>query len=292
MKLRRIKISEITVPEIRVTARMDDETAAQFAESVKAIGVDEPIKVYEVDVAEGVAIASVDGGAPQPVLTSRKRFYLSDGLHRLNQVKAAGEEYIDAIVKPGTYEDVICNNLQSGHLKGKHPVSEMIKSVTYLWKEKGYDSIKIHEKTGLTQDYVEKLQKLSTLTPLILGGLDEGLVNVGQAFELTRLADPIQQESVYHTVKQYRFKGKELEGFIDDVLKLQTPPPPVRGPAPPTGPILVKCEYCGAEGRPGEIANPNTCAACSLAMRQSIAMARAELEAEAKAKKNGEAAAA
>ncbi len=263
MKLRKLLITDIIVPEVRVTARMDEDTAKAFADSVAAIGVDEPVKVYQVE----------------------DKFYLSDGLHRLQEAKKAGATTIDAIVKAGTYEDVICNNLQSGHLRGKHPVSEMIKSIAYLWKEKGYDSIKIHEKTGLTQDYIEKLQKISRLTPLILAGLDEGLIGVGQAFQFTRIADPIQQESVYHTVKQYRFKGAELEGFIDDVIKMSVPQAVVGTAIPSTEPVLVRCEYCGAEGRPGEIANPNTCAPCSMAMRQSIAMARVELESERAAQK-------
>ncbi len=266
MKLRKLAIADVIVPEVRVTARMDEDTAKAFTDSIAAIGVDEPIKVYQVE----------------------DKFYLSDGLHRLQEAKAHGETHIDAIVKPGTYEDVICNNLQSGHLRGKHPVSEMIKSIAYLWKERGYDSIKIHEKTGLTQEYIERLQKISTLTPLILAGLDEGLIGVGQAFQFTKIADPIQQESVYHTVKQYRFKGKELEGFIDDVLKLNSVPNETVQPPKLLVPVLVHCEYCGAEGRPGEIANPNTCAPCSMAMRQSIAMARAELEREAVAQKKGQ----
>lgn len=262
MKLRKVKVADIKVPEVRVTARMDEETAAQFKESIKTVGIDEPPKVYDVD---GV-------------------FYLSDGLHRLNEAKAAGMTWIEVYVREGTYEDVVCNNLQSGHLRGKHPVSEMIRSVAYLWQEKSYDSIKIHEKTGLSQDYVEKLQKLSRLTSLILAGLDEGLINVGQAFALTRIADPVTQESVYHTVKQYRFKGKELDGFIDDVLKIESAKAQSTTVTAAAVPAMLKCEYCGAEGRPGEIATPNTCAACSLAMRQSVAIARAEIEAEAKAK--------
>ncbi len=266
MKLRKLAIADIIIPEVRVTARMDEDTARAFADSVAAIGVDEPVKVYQVE----------------------DKFYLSDGLHRLLEAKKAGETHIWANVRPGTYEDVICNNLQSGHLRGKHPVSEMIRSIAYLWKEKGYDSIKIHEKTGLTQEYIERLQKISTLTPLILAGLDEGLIGVGQAFQFTRIADPVTQESAFHTVKQYRFKGKELEAWIDDVLKMSVPQATVGAAIPAAVPVMVKCEYCGAAGRPGEIANPNTCAACSMSMRQSIAMARAELEQEELTRKKGE----
>ncbi len=262
MKLKRVKIEEIRVPEVRVTARMDEETTTQFTASVQAVGIDEPPKVYEVD---GV-------------------FYLSDGLHRLNAAKALGETYIEVIVRPGTMVDVIANNLMSGHLRGKHPVSEMVRSIRILYVDHHIGIEELVKKTGLTQDYVEKLIKISTLTPLILAGLDEGLIGVGQASELTRITDPVIQESVYHNLKLYRWRGKELHDFVDDVIKIQDQPVVITSPAVEAKPVLVKCIYCGAEGKPGEIANPNTCPACSQAMFQSIALARAELEAELAAK--------
>ncbi len=265
MKLRRVDPSKIRIPETRVTARMDEETTEAFRASVETVGIDEPIKCYEVD----------------------GELWLSDGKHRLAEALRLKMPLVDITVRPGTMVDVLCNNLMSGHLRGKHPVTEMVKSIGELYTVHKVGIDEIVKRTGLTQAYVEKLIKLSQLTPLILAGLDEGLIGVGQASALTRIADPVTQESVYHTVKQYRFRGKELDGFIDDVLKQQSAQLPAPGLAVVAAPVLVRCEYCGAEGRPGEIANPNTCAACSLAMRQSIAMARVELEREAAAQKNG-----
>ena len=266
MKLRRVDPTKIHVPETRVTARMDEETTEAFRTSVETLGIDEPIKVFAV---EG-------------------ELWLSDGLHRLKEALRLKMPLVDVTVRPGTMIDVLCNNLMSGHLRGKHPVTEMVKAIGELYTIHKIGIEEIVKRTGLTQAYVERLIKISTLTPLILAGLDEGLIGVGQASALTRIADPVTQESVYHTVKQYRFRGKELDGFITDVLANQAGPVVITGPIPPAPPVLVRCEYCGAQGRPGEIANPNTCAACSLSMRQSIAMARVELAAEAAAKKSGD----
>ncbi len=266
MKLRKVDPRKIIWPQMRVTARMDEETADQFAQSVAQIGIDEPIKVYEV---EG-------------------QLYGSDGKHRADLAIRLGLPLVDATVREGTMEDVVCNNLQSGHLRGKHPVSEMIRSVAYLWIEKGYDSIKIHEKTGLTQAYVEKLQTLSRLTPLILAGLDEGLIGVGQASALTRIKDPVSQESVFHTIKgNPNFRGRATEEFVDEVLKV--PAPDMAPPVPVVVvPAKIQCAYCGVVGDANQFSNPHTCGGCMMSMHQSIVMARADIDAEAQAKKNAE----
>ncbi len=263
MKLRRVDPNKIKVPEVRVTARMDDETSEAFRASVETLGIDEPMKCFEVD----------------------GDLWLSDGKHRLQEALRQKMPLVDVTVRPGTMVDVLCNNLMSGHLRGKHPVSEMIRSIRELYAVHKVGIEDIVKRAGLTQDYVERLIKISQLTPLILQGLDEGLIGVGQASALTRITDPITQESVYHNLKLYRWKGKELNEFIDDVLKVQAPPSPGTADVQHITPALVACVYCGAEGKPGFIANPNTCPGCSQAMFQSIAMARAELEREAAAQK-------
>ena len=262
MKLRRVRIEDIKVPEVRVTARMDEETAEQFRKSVETVGIDEPPKCYEVDGA----------------------LYLSDGLHRLQEAKKLGQTHIEVYVRVGTMEDVLCNNLMSGHLRGAHPVSEMLRSIAYLWKTSGFDSVKIADKTGLTRDYVEKLQRLSELTPLIQESLEERWLGVGRAFCLTKIKDPVLQESVFHQLKMGRWPVADVAAYVDDVLGLVSQQQAVTQAASPATPVTIRCFYCGAEGEPGKITNPNTCPGCQLAMLQSIAMARAELEAEAKAK--------
>jgi len=254
MKLLSVKIDDVKVPETRVTARFDPELWEQFQASMKETGQIAPIIVYEV---EGELV-------------------LCDGLHRLVEAKNFGSEYMMAGVIPGDMADVLTKNIFLDHLRGKTPVSEMVKVIEVLWKELDLDSEKIAERTGLTRDYVEKLQRLSTLTPLIRESLDGGRIGVGAAFALTKIQDPARQEMVYHQWALYRWPLAELEAYIRSVAELVAPPmEPAAEPAE-RPPIKIQCKFCGEFYDPAQVSNPTTCVMCSGIMYQAIAAARQE----------------
>lgn len=252
--LRKIDPTKVMIPDVRVTARFDQESLEQFKESVKTTGIDEPIKCYEVD----------------------GQLILSDGLHRLQQALALKMEHIDAYVRPGTMEEVLCNNLMSGHLRGKHPVSEMVKVIGSLWKEYQWDSEKIAAKTGLTRDYVERLQLISELTPMCQEALDQQLIKIGHANELTRLKDPVKQETVLHQIITFQLTVQSTKELVTEVLRIVDTPPGQAPPLPPPAPVKIRCAYCGQDYELGQVANPNTCQQCSFVLSQSIALARQE----------------
>ena len=258
MKLRSVKIDDVKVPEIRVTARFDPELWEQFQASMRQTGQVAPIIVYEV---EGELV-------------------LCDGLHRLVEAKNNGSEYIMAAVIPGDMADVLTKNIFLDHLRGKTPPSEMVNVIEVLWKELSLDSEKIAERTGLTRDYVEMLQKISRLTPLIREALDEGRIGVGHASALTKIKDPARQEMVYHQWLLYHWPIKELEAYIKEVEELVAEPPP--GPPEPGErlPIKLRCRFCGGEYDPAQVSNPTTCVVCSGIMFQAIAAARQETREE------------
>ncbi len=254
MKLLSVKIDDVKVPETRVTARFDPELWEQFQASMKETGAIAPIIVYEV---EGELV-------------------LCDGLHRLVEARDNGSEYIMAAVIPGDMADVLTKNIFLDHLRGKTPVSEMVTVIKVLWKELDLDSEKIAERTGLTRDYVEKLQKLSRLTPLIREALDAGRIGVGAAFTLTKIQDPARQEMVYHQWALYRWPIAELEAYIRSVEELVVPP---EEPAPAPverPPVKIQCKFCGGSYDPAQVSNPTTCVVCSGIMFQAIAAARQE----------------
>ncbi len=225
MKLRRVDPKTIKVPEVRVTAQFDEELYQQFKESIKAVGQITPIIVYQVG----------------------EELVLCDGLHRLQEAKEAGESTVDVVVLPGDMIDVLTKNIFLDHLRGKTPVSQMVKVIKKLYEEFNLDPDQIKEKTGLTRDYIEKLIKISTASPAVQDALDQGTIGVGHAFELSRLPYPIQQEEIIAKHQVWRFTIPELKGQIDAVLKemelikQETPP---AGPTEPRKPPQYACEGC------------------------------------------------
>lgn len=225
MKLRKVDPKSIKIPEVRVTAQFDEDLYQQFKNSIKEIGQITPPICYEVD----------------------KELILCDGLHRLQEAIAAGDATIEVVVIPGDMLDVLTKNIFLDHLRGKTPVSQMVKVIKTLYTEYNLDSDQIREKTGLPREYIEKLIKISEASPVVQDALDQGLIGIGHAFELSRLPHPIQQEEVIAKHQVWRFTVKELREQIDAILvqmDLLKQAPPAAPPGNPPAPAQYKCEGC------------------------------------------------
>jgi ParB-like chromosome segregation protein Spo0J len=262
MEHRKVNPGQIQVPEVRVTARFDEETWRQFQASMTEVGAIAPVICCEVD----------------------GQLVLVDGLHRLIEAQRNKRDEIDVVVIPGDMIDVLTKNIFLDHLRGKTPVSEMVKVIETLNKEYGLGSEDIAAKTGMMRDYVERLLKVSELTPYCREALDQERIKVGHAVELARIKDPVRQETVLGQLELYHWPVKELHEYIDGLEAiLARPPTPPGGGAPPPS-IKIKCFYCRDDKDPAELAFPPTCRECSSMMIQAIAQARREFEAEAAAK--------
>lgn len=225
MKLRKVKPSEIVIPEVRVTARFDDETYRQFQESIKATGNIAPIICFEVE----------------------DKVVLCDGLHRLQETIANGEPLIDVVIAPGDMVDVYTKNIFLDHLRGKTPVSDMVKVIKTLYQDYGLDPDKIKEKTGLTRSYIEKLIKIGTASSAVQEAIDQGIIGVGHAYELARLPYAVQQEEILAKHQVWRFNVKELAEQIDNVLREMDAlkaTSAVQTPGVPRPPPVYHCEGC------------------------------------------------
>jgi len=243
MKLRKVNPHDIKVPEVRVTAQFDEELYQQFVESIKAVGQITPPICYEVG----------------------EELVLCDGLHRVQEAINAGEKEINVVVIPGDMIDVLTKNIFLDHLRGKTPVSQMVQVIGALYTEYNLDPDQIKEKTGLTRDYIEKLIKISTASPSVQQALDQGVIGVGHAFEISRLPYAVQQEEIIAKQQVWRFSVKELHEQIDNVLvemKLiaeEGPPAAVTEPRP-----IAKyhCEGCKEEVEPRYLRPVMLCPDC------------------------------
>ena len=254
MKLRRVNPAKIHVPDVRVTAQMTEETAEQFKASVKEIGIDEPLKCFDVD----------------------GELWLSDGKHRLDEALLNNLPMVDVIVKEGTMVDVMCNNIMSGHLRGKHPISQMRASIEFLYKELKCGIEDIVKRTGYTRNFVENLLIVSELTPLCLEALDQEKIGIGDALVLAKIKDPVDQEFFFWQGQQFRLRGKAFRDFVKEVLDLRVAEPQTSAQSVPLQPALVKCAYCGEAHLPNEVASIITCRECAGIMYTAIGNARRE----------------
>jgi ParB/RepB/Spo0J family partition protein len=264
MKIRKVKIEDIQIPEVRVTARFSEEEWEQFRSSLKEVGAIAPIICIE----------------------NEKGLFLVDGLHRLMESKANGVKMIEVAVIPGNKVTALTRNIFLDHLRGKTPVSEMVMVIKHLMSEYHLDSEQIAVKTGLTRTRIEQMQELSRLTPFILEQLDEGRLTIGKAHVLTKIKDPIIQETVAHQALLYpRWTVFELEEYVDGVLNIvhQKEEAP---PAVAAEPYLFTCQFCGEKHEAHEVASPVICIDCSGTLHYAISQAKAQVEVERRAKEN------
>ena len=228
MKLRQIPVDQVQVPQVRVTAVYDEEQKQLLRESLKAMGTVQPIILVQ----------------------NEHGFEVVDGLHRLEEARARGEKTISAVVYEGGPQDTLLMNLVLNRVRGKAKASEMVGVIKALWQDHGLDSDTIATKTGLTRDYIEKLQRISQASPGVQEALDREIIGVGAAYELARLPRPAQQEELVAKYQIWRFKLSELHQFVNEILRqmeeIAAQPTPAQPQAKPEPPRYY-CDGCKKE---------------------------------------------
>lgn len=225
MKTKKVPIEEISVPDTRVTAVYDEELQELLRETMAAMGMVQPV----------VVVQTLEG------------YRLVDGLHRLQEKKAAGDPTIDAVVYEGEEKDSLLMNLVLNRTRGKTKASEMATVIGALYNEYGLDSDAIREKTGLSRDYIEKLIKISQASPSVQELLDQEIIGVGAAFEISRLPAKEQQDQLCAQTQIWRYTVKELKELVDETIRIMKAAPGAPPPPPPPAVQVYRCEGCGKE---------------------------------------------
>jgi len=188
--------------------------------------------------------------APIVVQVIDGEIYLVDGKHRVDELIAAGTSEIDAAVVEGSMVDLMTRNLFLDHVRGDHQVKDMIRVLKYLFEEQNLGVEDLEQKTGLTRSYIEKILKVGQASPSVLEALDQGVIGVSHAFEISRLPHPIQQEELLAKQALFKWPVKELAYFVTQVLSemesLDKEPPPVVQHEP-AEPHKYNCEGCKLE---------------------------------------------
>jgi ParB-like chromosome segregation protein Spo0J len=215
---------EVKIPDVRVNARMDEELAEQFRNSIGAAGIKEMPVCYLVN-GELVVV---------------------DGRHRVEEAIAAGIERVQVAFKEATRADVYLDNLATTFLKGKADPVEVLEVIAALTRDQQLDSDAIARRTGMTRDYVERLQTISGTSPEVLNAFREGAIGVSIAYLLARVEKEDMRLRLLEQQLAFRWTAKELAERIKLTKEIAQEPEAPRADVPPTPLPTAACQVCGA----------------------------------------------
>jgi len=251
MKFRHLKPDEIQVPEVRVTSIWSEEEYEDFASTISAEGIHQPLKCI------------LDDGT----------YWLVDGLHRLQEARLHAIEKVPVVYKEGRLVDALVENLVSNRLRGKTPASDEVRLLKHLREVYHLEPYQIAEKTGLPRERIEQRLQVGTAAPEVLSCLEFEQIPLGVAYHLSRLPNQSGQIALLGRLLQATPPAtiKEVEEIIDHALEIQRQV--INAPPPPNLQIphkTLSCHLCGERYEAQEMRGLNVCATCNGLARDYI----------------------
>lgn len=257
MKLRHVKPESIKVPETRVTSYFDSDMMAQFQESIKTLGVVEPIICVEVG----------------------QDLYLVDGKNRWREAVNNHTPTVPVAVIPGEEKDVYLKNLFLNVMRGKQKIKEMRQVVETLYKDYKMDSEAIEKGTGLTRRFIEDLLLISELPDEVVATFDKGTLEKGKALALAKLPTKDIQLRVFYEIDGRPYTVEGVEQVVLNVIGLLAKEPLVPPPPESKPPVLLDCSFCHEFYEVDALKVVRICPSCESLLRfelQKIVNATAE----------------
>jgi ParB/RepB/Spo0J family partition protein len=225
VQTQRVPIALIKIPQVRVTMKHSEEVQALLRGTIQKLGNLTPV-----------------------ILTKTGDDYtLVDGLHRIQEVQATGATEIDAVIYEGGPEENYLLNLTLNQVRGKARASEMVSVIEELTKVYSLDSEEISKRTGLSREYIEKLWKITEASMAVHEALDQELIGVGAAWEISRLPSHEQQDYLVSMQGIWKMSVKDLHQYVDEIIKMMTAPKPAATHVQLPLPTLPKCDGCRKE---------------------------------------------
>lgn len=259
MKIEKINVFDIKIPDVRITSTWDDEMLAMFKASVKAAGIEDPLKLMK------------DG----------EIYWLVDGLHRLEEAKLNGMKTVDCVVRKGKMKEVHLSNLLSNRLRGGTKASEMVSVIDDLYRNLNVPIDTIVKKTGLKRDYIDNMLAIGSAHHEVWEALDNEEIGVGHAFQLSRIGDAAVQLRLLHQTRVYKIKIADLKEIVDEAIELiknQAKVEHNKEMLPAPKPRLATCHFCGDNQDPTKMAAPIMCMSCYGYLQGQIQSAKVEAE--------------
>lgn len=226
VRTRIVNPNDLVIPEIRVTNYMDGETREQFDVSLAGRGIMEPPLVMD------------DG----------EQLIVVDGRNRVEAAINAGMTKIQVLVRKGSLQEAVLDNLATATLHGKPDPREILNVVVLLTEEEGLSSDDIAEKTGMTRNYIEDLILLHRGDPDVLLAWQKSVIGKAHAQIFNNIEDEHMRAVLLAQCIEYNWTAKVLAEMRDEALNIQQEPAPDPTPPEPSAPARVVCFVTGIEG--------------------------------------------
>ena len=193
-------INEISIDEIQINpfqprVNFDDEKIYELAESIKELGIIQPITVRKL------------GYNKYQLISGERRFKASKTLN-LKTIPA----YIRIANDEQMLEMALVENIQRENL---NPI-EIAISFQRLIKECNLTQEECGNKLGKQRSTITNFLRLLKLPLEIQDGLKRNNISVGHARALINLKDTTKQLNIYHDIIENGFSVREVEQLVKD----------------------------------------------------------------------------
>lgn len=217
--VREVPVEQVLPNPLQPRRSFDEETLEGLAESVKVLGVLQPVLVRSTD----------DG------------YELIAGERRLRAAKRAGLRTIPVVVRTtddvGSLEQALVENL---HRQDLNPLEEAA-AYQQLIEDFDYTQDQVAQRVGRSRSAVANLLRLFQLTPAVQRLVGEGLLSAGHAKALLGHPDRSYQEALAKRAVNEGLSVREVEHLVRERLDLEAElegdlepatPEPGAGPEP------------------------------------------------------------
>lgn len=246
-KITYVDMNLIDRPQVLARDTIDPEKVRELAESVREIGLQEP-----------VILRSLNG-----------RYEMVAGDRRYLAHKLIGAETIKAIVKILTDEDTFL--IRATENMQRENLSPIEKARTYLMmKEKlGYTIEKISKRMGVRHDTVTKHLALLTLEEEFQKAIHIGKLGLGAAVNLSKIDDPDMRRYYLQAAVENGVTEEVARRWLEDYLQTKAAKfsQPGGGGGVPVGenaplPVFFTCVGCRGPVPGNEVSYVGLCPEC------------------------------
>ncbi|OFX36705.1 MAG: chromosome partitioning protein ParB [Bacteroidetes bacterium GWA2_32_17] len=192
------KISVVVIENnpFQPRTNFNEDSLNELAESIKALGIIQPITVRKID---------------------DNKYQMISGERRLRAAKIAGLKDVPAFIRDaddnGMLEMALVENIQREDLD---PI-EIAISYNRLIEECELTQEELSERVGKQRTTITNFLRLLKLPPEIQLGLRQQKISVGHARALINVDDAETQIMIYHQILRYDFSVRKVEDIVREL---------------------------------------------------------------------------